>query len=129
MTIASTPAPATDALQRRVDDLPLPGHSLDWGEDGSPLPASTVVYQYRPRADERHRLWADIKTEELLAYVQAAPERFELRTLFTVSVDDLARAPMSTIITAQAELDKARRARDAAVVQLHVALVALGELP
>lgn len=127
MTLTSTTAP--DTPQRRVDDLPLPGQPLYWGEDGTPLPASSVVYQYRPQADERHRLWSDIKTEELLAYVQAAPERFELRTLFAVPVEDLARAPMTTIITAQAELDKARRARDAAVIQLHAALTALGELP
>lgn len=128
MTIATTPAPAPDALRRRVDDLPPPAQPLQWGEDVTPLPASSVVYQYRPH-DERHRLWSDIETEELLAYVQTTPERFELRTLFTVPVDDLARAPMSTVITAQADLDKARRARDAAVVQLHAALAALGELP
>ena len=123
------PTAENSELMRRVDDLPLPGHSLDWGEDGSPLPPSSVVYQYRPLADERHRLWSDIKTQELLAYVQAAPDRFELRTLFTVPVDELWRAPLITILSHLAALDKAKVARDAAVAQLHVALAALGELP
>lgn len=100
----STPVP--NALQRRVDDMPLPGKPLYWGEDGTPLPASSVVYQYRPQADERHRLWSDITTKELLTYVQAAPERFELRTLFTVSVDDLARSPLATILEARLSMDR-----------------------
>jgi len=126
MTSTNQAAPAVP--RRRVDDLPPPAQPLQWGEDVTPWPASSVVYQYRPH-DERHRLWSDIETEELLAYVHTTPERFELRTLFAVPVDDLARAPMSTVITAQADLDKARRARDAAVVQLHAALAALGELP
>lgn len=129
MTSTSTPASSPDALRRRLDDLPLPDHSLDWGEDGSPLPPSSVVYQYRPRADERHRLWSDIKTEELLAYVQAAPERFELRALFTVPVDELWRAPLVTILAHLATLDKAKVAREAAVVKLRAALATLGELP
>lgn len=127
MTIATTAAPG--ALQRRVDDLPLPGHSLDWGEDGSPLPPSTVVYQYRPRADERHRLWADIKTEELLAYVQAAPERFELRALYKESIEDLVRAPSVVVLTALAALDRARSEAEAAKSKLRAALAALGGMP
>lgn len=128
MTSTTTPAPATDALQRRVEDMPPAAARLDWEDDGTPLPASSVVYLFRSR-EAGFPLWDEIKTQERLELVQAAPERFELRTLFAVPVDDLARAPMSTIITAQAELDKARRARDAAVLQLHAALTALGELP
>lgn len=127
MTITTTPAPG--ALQRRVDDLPLPGHSLDWGEDGSPLPPSTVVYQYRPRADERHRLWADIKTEELLAYVQAAPERFELRPMFTMPIDEVVRAPSVVVLTALAALDRSRSEAEAAKAKLRAALAALGGMP
>ncbi|OIJ42024.1 hypothetical protein [Massilia timonae] len=115
MTLTSTPAPAPDALQRRVDDLPLPGQPLYWGEDGTPLPPSSVVYQYRPQADERHRLWSDITTQELLAYVKAAPERFELRTLFTVSVEDLARAPLATILEARLQLDRIKAATEKAI--------------
>lgn len=123
----STPAP--DALQRRVDDMPMPGHSLDWGEDGSPLPPSTAVYQYRPLADERHRLWADIKTEELLAYVQAAPERFELRVLFKESIEDLVRAPSVVVLTALAALDRSRSEAEAAKAKLRAALASLGGMP
>lgn len=108
------PAADNREMMRRLDDAPLPNHSLDWGEDGSPLPASSVVYQYRPY-DERHRLWSDIKTEELLAYVRSAPERFELRTLFTVSVDDLARAPLATILEARLHLDRIKAATEKAI--------------
>lgn len=122
----SAPAPAVP--QRRVDDLPPPAQPLQWSEDATPLPASSVVYQYRPH-DERHRLWSDIETEELLTYVRATPERFELRTLFEVPVADLARAPMSTVAAHVVALDKAKVARDAAAVQLRAALAALGELP
>lgn len=127
MTITSAPAP--DTPQRRVDDLPLPVHSLDWGEDGTPLPASSVVYQYRPQADERHRLWSDIKTEELLAYVQAAPERFELRALYKDSIEDLVRAPSVVVLTALAALDRSRVEAEAAKAKLRAALAALGGMP
>jgi len=128
MTIATTPAPAPDALQRRVEDMPPAAARLDWEDDGTPLPASSVVYLFRSR-EAGFPLWDDIKTQERLELVKSAPDRFELRTLFTVPVDELWRAPLVTILSHLAALDKAKVARDAAVAQLQAALAALGELP
>lgn len=125
---STTPAAAPDALQRRVEDMPPAAARLDWEDDGTPLPASSVVYLFRSR-EAGFPLWDEIKTQERLELVQAAPERFELRTLFTVPVDELWRAPLVTILSHLAALDKAKVARDAAAVQLHAALAALGELP
>ena len=103
MNITSTPAP--DALQRRVEDMPPAAARLDWEDDGTPLPASSVVYLFRSR-EAGFPLWDEIKTRERLELVQAAPERFELRTLFTVSVDDLARSPLATILEARLSMDR-----------------------
>lgn len=128
MTTTSTAAPAPGELQRRVDDAPQPGQPLDWGDDGTQLPASSAVHQYRPH-DERHRLWSDIKTEELLAYVQGAPERFELRTLFAMPIDEVVRAPSVVVLTALAALDRSRSEAEAAKAKLRAALSALGGMP
>lgn len=119
--------PAADTLQRRVDDMPLPGHSLDWGEDGSPLPPSSIVHLYRP-LDERHRLWSEIKTQELLAYVQAAPDRFELRTLFTVPVDDLARSQLVPVMDARLRLDRMNAAARQAVAGIYEAIDLMNQM-
>lgn len=127
MTTTSTAAPAPGELQRRVDDAPQPGQPLDWGDDGTQLPASSAVHQYRPH-DERHRLWSDIKTEELLAYVQGAPERFELRTLFAMPIDDIARSPNVVVLSALEVIDRCNREGEAAKAKLRAALSALGEL-
>lgn len=128
MTTTSTAAPAPGELQRRVDDAPQPGQPLDWGDEGTQLPASSAVHQYRPH-DERHRLWSDIKTEELLAYVQGAPERFELRTLFAMPIDEVVRAPSVVVLTALAALDRSRSEAEAAKAKLRAALCALGGMP
>lgn len=128
MTTTSTAAPVPSELQRRVDDAPQPGQPLDWGDDGTQLPASSAVHQYRPH-DERHRLWSDIKTEELLAYVQGAPERFELRTLFAMPIDEVVRAPSVVVLTALAALDRSRSEAEAAKAKLRAALSALGGMP
>lgn len=108
------PAAENRVLMRRVDDLPLPSHPLEWGDDGTPLPASSIVYQYRP-LNKRYRLWHDIETQERLDFVRANPEHYELRTLFTVSVDDLARAPLATILEARLHLDRITAATEKAI--------------
>lgn len=114
MTIATTPAPAPDALQRRVEDMPPAAARLDWEDDGTPLPASSVVYLFRSR-EAGLPLWDEIKTQERLELVKSAPDRFELRTLFTVSVDDLVRAPLATILEARLHLDRIKVATEKAI--------------
>lgn len=113
MSDFSTGAP-DPTLQRRVDDLPLPVQPLEWGDDGTPLKPSSVVYFRRP-VDKRFPLWEQIKTQERLAETKAAPERFELLTLFTVPVEDLARAPLATIMEARLHLDRIRAATEKAI--------------
>lgn len=112
MTENSTPAP--DALQRRVDDLPPAARRLDWDEDGTPLPASSVVYLFRSH-DKDFPLWDLIKTQERLQVVQEAPDQFELLTLFTVPVDDLVHRPLQTILEARQHLDRIKAATEKAI--------------
>lgn len=102
------------APQRRIGDMPLPGYSLEWGEDGTPLQAPETVYQYRPN-DPRYRMWSDIETRELLEYVKSEPARFELRTLFTEPVGDLARAPAAAIADALRRKDRIEAACEKAI--------------
>lgn len=128
MTTTSMPAPAPAAQHRRVDDMPQPDQPLWWGEDGTPLPESSAIHQYRPH-DDRHRLWADIKTHELLNYVQASPQRFELRTLYAMPVDDIALSPNVVVLSALEVIDRCNREGEAAKAKLRAALAALGELP
>ncbi|WP_314435838.1 hypothetical protein [Massilia timonae] len=126
-TTIRTQAVSGAELQRRVDDLPLPAQPLEWGDDGTPLEPSSVVYFRRP-VDKRFPLWEQIKTQERLAETKAAPGRFELLTLFTVPVDDLARAPLVTILEARLSLDrieaKTRAAIDGWRQAQHAAVVA-----
>ena len=126
-TTDTTQAPAPEQ-QRRVDGQASPRNPLDWGDDGTPLAPSSALRQYRPR-DDAFRLWSDIQTEELLACVQAEPARFELRTVFTMPVDELVRAPSVVVLTALAVFDQARRDREAAALKLRAALAALEEMP
>ncbi|WP_137171403.1 hypothetical protein [Massilia sp. HP4] len=114
MTSTSLPAPDTDALQRRVDDMPPAARRLDWDEDGTPLPASSVVYLFRSR-DRDFPLWDMIKTQERLQIVREAPEQFELLTLFTVPVDDLARTSLAKILEARLHLDRIKAATEKAI--------------
>ena len=116
-TTSITQAPARE-LQRRVDDHALPDYPLDWGSDGTPLPASSIVYLYRPHAGG-FALWAEIKTEERLAEVQASPDHFELRVLFTLPVEDLARGALVPIMEARLRLDRIKKATDQAIAGLH----------
>lgn len=113
-TTTSTQTPVGAELQRRVDDLPLPVQPLEWGDDGTPLEPSSAVYFRRP-LDKRFPLWEQIKTQERLAETRAAPERFELLTLFTVPVDELARGSLVPIMEARLRLDRIEAATARAV--------------
>jgi len=121
-------APAPTALQRRIDDLALPGQPLEWGEEGTPLPGASVVHQYR-LLNDRFERWMDIRTQEHLLDVKAAADRFELRVLFTVPVDDIARAPISTVERAQTKLDIIHAATGAAIANLRAVAREIAELP
>jgi hypothetical protein len=125
-TTTSTQPQAGAELQRRVDDMPLPDRQLDW-DDGTPIEGN-VVHQYHPRGERLPR-WADIKTREHLLDVQAQPARFEVRTLFKVPVDDLARGPISRVAAAQERLDRIERLAGAAIANMRAAMAALGEKP
>ena len=114
MTSTSLPSPDADALQRRVDDMPPAARRLDWDEDGTPLPPSSVVYLFRSH-DKDFPLWDLIKTQERLQLVQEAPDQFELLTLFTVPVDDLARNSLSVILSARLHLDRIKAATEKAI--------------
>jgi len=120
-------APAPVAQLRRIDDLPLPARALDWDEDGTPIEGS-VVYQYHPR-NERFARWIDIRTREQLLDIQAQPERFEVRTLFTVPVDDVARNPITLIAAARVKLDIIERAAGAAIANMRTVAQQLGGQP
>lgn len=122
---ATTQAQADGAPQRRIDDLPLPAHQLQWNEEGTPLAGTSVVYLYRPR-DERFARWADILTQEHLLEVKAAPERFELRTLFTVPVDELARSPITLVAAAQTKLDIIKAATSAVIANMRAVAREIG---
>jgi len=121
------PSATNAALMRRITDFPLPARPLEWDEEGTPIEGS-VVYQYHPRS-ERFALWADIRTEEHLLDVRAQPERFELRTLFTASVEDLARSPLSLIAAAQKRLDLIEAAAGRAIAAMRTAMTTYGEKP
>lgn len=125
---ASTQAPAPEVPQRRFDDHALPGRPLEWDVDGTPLEGTSVVYLYRPRTEQFKR-WAEIHTQEHLLDIQAAPERYEVRTLFTVSVDDLVRAPVATIARAQTKLDIIQAATGAAIANMRAVAREMAEQP
>lgn len=115
------------ALMRRVDDFPLPSRPLDWDEEGTPIEGS-VVYLYHPRG-ERFVRWAEIRTQEQLLDIQAAPDRFEIRTLFSVPVEDLARSPISLVAAARIKLDIIERATGAAIANMRAVAQQLGAKP
>jgi hypothetical protein len=96
--------------------------------NGTPLPPSSIVYQYRALAWRDGR-WMDIKTQERLDEIKSQPGIYILRTLFTASMDDLVRAPNVVVLTALAVVDQARRDRQAAEIKLRAALAALEEMP
>jgi len=124
----TTEAPAPAALQRRIDDLALPGQPLEWGEEGTPLPGASVVHQYR-LLNDRFERWMDIRTQEHLLEVQAAPDRFKVRIMFTVPVDDISRAPVSFVAAAQTRLDIIHAATGAAIANLRAVAREIAELP
>jgi hypothetical protein len=105
-------------MMRRLDDQSLPSAPLDWGNDGTPLPPSSIVYLYRPHAGG-FALWSEIRTQERLAEVQASPGHFELRVLFTVPVEDLARGALVPIMEARLRLDRIKKATDQAISGMH----------
>lgn len=124
---ASTQAPAPVTPQRRFDDHALPDRPLDWDDEGTPLASTTVVYLYRP-LNEQFKRWADIRTQEHLLDVQAAPDRYELRILFTVPVEDLARAPLAHVAMARTRLDTIQRAAGAAIANMRAVACEFKEL-
>ena len=117
-TTISTMQPPAPELQRRADDQALPDCPLDWGSDGTPLPDSSIVYLYRTRAGG-FAMWAEIKTQERLADVQASPDHFELRVLFTLPVEDLARGALVPVMEARLRLDRIKKATDQAISGMH----------
>ena len=121
-------APAQATPRRRVDDMLLPDRPLDWDDEGTPLASTTVVYLYRPRA-EQFKHWADIRTQEHLLDVQAAPDRYELRTLFTVPVDELSRSPLALVAAAATKLDIIRAGTGAAIANMRAVAREIAELP
>jgi len=121
-------APAQATPRRRVDDMLLPDRPLDWDDEGTPLASTTVVYLYRPRAEQFKR-WADIRTQEHLLDVQAAPDRYELRTLFTVPVDELSRSPLALVAAAATKLDIIRAGTGAAIANMRAVAREIAELP
>jgi len=121
-------APAQTTPRRRVDDMLLPDRPLDWDDEGTPLASTTVVYLYRPRA-EQFKHWADIRTQEHLLDVQAAPDRYELRTLFTVPVDELSRSPLALVAAAATKLDIIRAGTGAAIANMRAVAREIAELP
>lgn len=122
-----TPAADNRNMMRRLTDRIPPSEPLDWGAEGTALEGTSVVYLYRPRA-ERFALWADIRTQEHLLDVQAAPDRYELRILFTVPVDDLARAPIAHVAMARTRLDTIQRAAGAAIANMRAVACEFKEL-
>jgi len=125
---ASTQAPAPEVPQRRFDDQALPGRPLDWGDEGTPFDGSSVVYFCRIRnALPVH--WHEIRTKEHLLDVQADAARYELRILFTVPVDDLARAPIAHVAMARTRLDTIQRAAGAAIANMRAVACEFKELP
>lgn len=124
-TTDTTQASAPEQL-RRFDDQALPEHPLEWGSDGTPLPDSSIVYLYRPRGGV---LWAEIKTQERLADVQASPGHFDLRVLFTLSVEDLARGTLVPVMEARMHLDRMKKAAAQVVSGLHDVIRELGVKP
>ena len=126
-TTSITQAPAPEQL-RRFDDQALPDHPLEWGNDGTPLPELSIVYFYRPIAG-RFPMWSEIKTQERLADVQASPGHFELRVLFTLSVEDLARGTLVPVMEARMHLDRMKKATAQVVSGLHDVIRELGVKP
>lgn len=122
-----TSAPETGEQQRRMDDLTLYGQSLEWVDDGTPLPASSIVYLRRPR-DQRFPLWELIKTQERLAEAQTASGRFELLILFTVPVEDLARGQLVPVMEARLRLDRMKDATSKVMTGLYDAIDLMNQM-
>lgn len=122
-----TPAADNRNMMRRLSDRTPPSEPLDWGQDGTPFESTTVVYLYKARAWTDNR-WMEIKTQEHLLDVQAAPDRYELRILFTVPVDDLARAPIAHVAMARTRLDTIQRAAGAAIANMRAVACEFKEL-
>lgn len=94
----------------------------------TPLAPSSALDQCRLLSDPL-RQWVDIETEEMLEYAKARPDVFEIRTLYAMPVDELARAPNFTVRAALDVVDQAHRDRDVINGQLRRALAALEEMP
>ena len=87
------------------DQLSRPG--TDRRAKGA-LASSSVVYFCRT-VGAISETWERVTSHESLAAIQADASQYELLTLFTVPVDDVARAPVSTVARARAELDLIER--------------------
>jgi hypothetical protein len=121
------PAADNRTMLRRLSDK-LPGQPLDWGGDGTPFEGSTVVYLCRVR-DALPVRWSEIHTKEHLLDVQAEPTRYEVRTLFTVPVDELSRSPLALVAAAATKLDIIRAGTGAAIANMRAVAREIAEMP
>jgi hypothetical protein len=119
-------APAADSreLMRRLAERGYPGVT----GPATPLAPSSALDQCRVISDPL-RQWVDIETEEMLDHAKARPEVFEIRTLYAMPVDELARAPNFTVRAALGVIDQAHRDRDVITGQIRRALAALEGMP
>ena len=118
------PAADNRELMRRLAEHAYPGVT----GPATPLAPSSALDQCRLLTDPL-RQWVDVETEEMLDYAKARPDVFEIRTLYAMPVDELARAPNFTVRAALDVIDQARRDRKVAASKLRAALAVLEEMP
>jgi hypothetical protein len=118
------PAADNRELMRRLAEHAYPGVT----GPATPLAPSSALDQCRLLTDPL-RQWVDVETEEMLDYAKARPDVFEIRTLYAMPVDELARAPNFTVRAALDVVDQARRDREAAALKLRAALAILEGMP
>ena len=118
------PAADNRELMRRLAERRYPGVT----GPATPLAPSSALDQCRLLSDPL-RQWVDVETEEMLDYAKARPDVFEIRTLYAMPVDELARAPNFTVRAALDVVDQARRDRDVIEGQIRRSLAALEGMP
>ena len=97
-------------------------------QESAPLAPAGVIYQYRALSwcDRR---WRDIVSMDELNLIKGSPDIYVVRALSEVPLDDLLRAPATTVSSALATIGQARRDRDVIGGQLRRALAALEGMP